>query len=36
MSVLSHSNNVSNDELSTLHSLNFMEIDFLRRDKIDL
>ena len=28
--------NVSNDESSTLHSMNCMEIDFLRKEKIDL
>ena len=28
--------NVSNDKSSTLHSMNCMEIDFLRKKKIDL
>ena len=28
--------NVSNDESSTLHSMKCMEIDFLRKEKIDL
>ena len=28
--------NVSNDESSMLHSMNCMEIDFLRKERIDL